>query len=117
MLFRSLEVLAFYSQEPESILSVEEIQSGIPFRLVKNTSLFFFQGTDENTISYRRSGRIVTEQISIEQLKLLEIFKSAKTVDEFSAAMENFIEDPIVIQQHISEWIKNKIIVCERITK
>ncbi len=114
-----IEILSAYKREIESekILSAEQVESGIPFQLVRNPTLESFVGRSVIAVSYRKAGQVQVQMISPEEFEILNILNSSMELSEFSKELEKLSISSELVSQIVSKFIKNDVIQCERISR
>jgi hypothetical protein len=112
-----IQIISYYTKniDPSLLLTAEQVASGIDFRLQINPSLNSFVGKNKISISYKSSDTVYVKEISGEEFQILSLLNEPLGIDGLAMKIENNNLKIEVLQIHISNWIKNEIIFCERV--
>lgn len=112
-----IQILSFYAKnmDPSKLLTVDQVASGAQFRLLTNPSLNTFVGKTKISISYKSSETVYVKEISDEEFQVLSLLNEPLGIEALAMKIENNNLNVEVLQTHISNWIKNEIIFCERV--
>ena len=111
-----IDLLSSYGKRlPEKIANPNEIQAGVPFRLIRNPTLHVFSDASGVFISFSVSDRTVNKELTVDKMKILSLFNRPFDVRELSAVLSQVQTDTELNLALISEWIKEEIILCEKL--
>lgn len=96
-------------------LSLEEITAGVAFELVKNPSLQIFESKTKSFVIYKRDELVYCDEIEKSGAAVILQLKQPISLDEVTELMLSHPIDLEKAQEFMRSWIKNEILICQRI--
>ena len=107
-----LEVLATHAADPKIFLTINEIQSGIAFKIKLLPSSVLQNVQDKYLLAYRKNTKVYSTEVTQEQFQLLEFLATERTLEDVSGYIESKHQNSSDIMTTFQEWIKNNILYC-----
>ena len=110
-----LELKARYAKgiEELSLVSLEDVKSGKPFRIVRNPTLQIFIDSEFRLITYRTRKSIFSSELTSQGMLLIELTQKPSDPDELTSRLEGLGCDLNQMAQLLSDWIRDEILYCE----
>ena len=96
-------------------LDLEEIQSGLPFRVRANISTRVFSGEIQHYMAFRTDNWVQVREISGNEAGLLRSLQLPLSLDQLAEVLKELHIDSENFQNLILAWIRDEVLVCERI--
>jgi hypothetical protein len=96
-------------------LSLEEVTAGVAFELVKNPSVQIFESKTKSFVIYKRDELVYCDEIEGAGAAVILQLKQPISLDEITELMLTRPMDLEKAQELMSTWIKNEILICQRI--
>jgi hypothetical protein len=99
----------------EKIVSLEEVQQGTSFLLIRNPSVQVFLSSAVAYVTYRLQGSVISEELATDAAKVLLALTEPKDLESLTDLM---LSQKIEMQQAsglMMSWMKNEILICARV--
>jgi len=100
---------------PDCILSVHEIQKGIPFQVKTFFSTIPFKSEKKFYTTLKKQDEVRIKEISVEDYELILFLVVSQSIEAFIEKAQNLKLDDAQVAKKINEWIAEQVIFCERI--
>lgn len=99
----------------DRVLSVQEIQQGIPFHVKAFFSTIPFKSENKYYTTFKKQDEVQIKEISADDYELIQFAVVSQTVEDFIEKAQNLKLDDAHVAKKINEWITEQVIFCERI--